>query len=273
MGVSDTCRLRLVRTLCFVALLVAAVESINAIAAEAGIEFVASIGDIADDGTIEQYEAATAVLSQLTVPHYAIMGNEEFGGGQQRFLDYAARWNKEPDTIPAASYVVERHGIAFVFATPDRNGRDFTDGGVAWVEAQLQSYASVPVFLFTHGAPKGGFPDGGDKSISNPAFARVLEYENLRATFSGDLHMDLDRTTHFVIDGDLAHIHVPALERTKIPDTLRHTGRYRIVSVLENGTVMVNTVDVLRRRIEPMHTHAFKLSMVSVMPSNLMDGV
>ena len=110
MSAFASCRLRLVRTLCFAALLAAALESINAIAAEAGIEFVASIGDIAGDGTVDQYEAATAVLSQLTVPHYAIMGNEE------------------PDTSPAASYMVERHGIAFVFATPDRNGRDFTDG-------------------------------------------------------------------------------------------------------------------------------------------------
>ncbi|MGM0690921.1 MAG: alkaline phosphatase [Pseudomonadota bacterium] len=217
------------------------VDHINRLAEAGQVDFVGGIGDIPHKGTMVQYDAVTAVLGNLERPFYPIMGNEEFGSTERRFLQYANRWSVDQPSIDSPSYVVERDEVALVFATPDRNGRDFTAEGVDWVEDRIEELAPKPVFLFTHGTPVGVIPEGGDKGISHPDFDNVLAKDNLVAVFSGDLHVDIERINAFrEVDG-VQHIHVPALERTKVPDKTRHTPYFHVVSVMTDGEVLVET--------------------------------
>jgi len=116
-----------------------AVAIINELSRDGSLAFTASIGDIAHRGSVIQYETATGILSGLASPFYAIMGNEELMEGVEpvrRFLDYASRWNREADAIPATSYVKEHGGIAFIFATALEDGTTFSDGEIAWLEGE-----------------------------------------------------------------------------------------------------------------------------------------
>ncbi|MCG5515579.1 MULTISPECIES: alkaline phosphatase [unclassified Ectothiorhodospira] len=217
------------------------VDHINRLAESGRIDLVAGVGDIPHKGTTIQYDAVTAVLSQLVRPFYPIMGNEEFGSTERRFLRYANQWSMDQSTIDSVRYVVEHDEIALIFATPDRDGRDFSDEGLAWVEEQLEALAPKPVFLFTHGAPVGVFPAGGDKGINHPRIESVLAHENLAAVFSGDLHMDIERIDPFREINGVTHVHVPALERTKVPDKTRHTPYFHVVSVMTDAEVLIET--------------------------------
>ncbi|MFW6375302.1 MAG: alkaline phosphatase [Guyparkeria sp.] len=238
-----------------------AVDHVNRLAESGRIDFVAGIGDIPHKGTMIQYDAVTAVLSRLERPFYPIMGNEEFGSTERRFLQYANRWSVDQPSIDSPRYVVERDEVALVFATPDRDGRDFTDEGLAWVEAQIEALAPKPVFLFTHGTPVGVIPEGGDKGINHPDIENVLGQDNLVAVFSGDLHVDIERLTAFrEVDG-VQHVHVPALERTKVPDKTRHTPYFHLVSVMTDGEVRIETYRAGDDTdTDPRFTHRFDLA-------------
>lgn len=221
----------------------AAVDDVNALAATQSLDFVLGVGDIAHKGTVIQYEGASQELERLALPFYPIMGNEEHGSSVERFMHYAQRWNDGKTEIPGPSYVLEFERLALVLASPD-HGRDFDDSGVEWVLEQLQRLHPKPVMLVVHGAPAGVFPENADKGIHHPGFAWVTEQPNLLAMISGDLHMDMDRVEHSKQLGHVHYLHVPALERTKIPDETRHTPMLRVISVLSDDQVVVDTYRV-----------------------------
>lgn len=231
----------------------AAVDRINALAPRLGLQFVAGIGDIPHKATQIQYDAATAELSRLELPFYPIMGNEEFNGTQEQFLHYANLWNSGSTSIPDIRYVVDTPRMALIFASPDRDGREFTDAGVRWIAARIEELAPKPVMLFVHGAQVGVFREGGDKGTAHPDFPQLAEAGQLRAIFSGDLHMDLDRVRGIRRVDGVHHVHIPALERTKIPDKCAHTPWFRIVSVYPNGLIQVQTINALTGEIDPEH--------------------
>lgn len=237
----------------------AAVKSINSFAEPLDLDFVGGVGDIAHDGTIAQYKASLAHLETLPIPFYPIMGNEEFTSTEERFLEYATRWNQGDPAIDSVRYTIERDDVAFIFATPDKGGRDFSGEGIDWIESELEALGDKPAMLFIHGAPRGVFPEGGDKGVQNPEFSSLFEEPNLVATFSGDLHIDITRVKSAREKHGVHHIQVPPLERTKVPDELRHHPYYRVVSVLENGDVVVNTYDLVAERFDPDQTYRFSL--------------
>ena len=237
----------------------AAIESINELAEDHDLSFVAGIGDIPHKGTVVQYEAALEVLKDLEIPLYPIMGNEEYNASEQRYLEYANRWNQGRVHVRALKYVVETQPMALIFATPEKDGRDFHDKGVRWIEAQLDAIGDKPTVLFIHGAPQAVFPEGGDKGVANPEFLGLMDRSSLVATFSGDLHMDLTRVEGVREKYGVHHVHVPALERTKLPDKARHVPYYRIVSVLDNREVVVNTIDAVAGKVAPSLTYRFSL--------------
>lgn len=223
--------------------LAAAVGHVNHLNDSLDLDFVIGVGDIAHKGTELQYKAVTPVLQRLTLPFYPIMGNEEHGSTVDRYMKYAQLWNKGKTSIPGPSYVLEFERVALVMASPDE-GRDFNDKGVAWVKDQIQRLAPKPVLLVVHGAPAGTFPERADKGIEHPGFAEVSAQPNLVAMISGDLHMDLERSVHSKeIDG-VHHLHIPALERTKIPDENNHVPMFRVLTVLDNDEVIVDTYQV-----------------------------
>lgn len=238
--------------------LAAAVGHVNHLTDTLDLDFVIGVGDIAHKGTELQYQAVTPVLQRLTLPFYPIMGNEEHGSSVERYMHYAQLWNQDKVELEGPSYVLEFEPLALVMASPDE-GRDFHDDGVAWVKQQIQQLHPKPVLLVVHGAPAGTFPERADKGIHHPGFAEISTEPNLVAMISGDLHMDLNRTEHSKqIDG-VHHLHIPALERTKIPDEDQHVPMFRILTVLDDDQVVVDTYQV--GLDGPLERHDYRFSL------------
>jgi 3',5'-cyclic-AMP phosphodiesterase len=236
----------------------AAVEQVNILANTHPIDFIIGVGDIAHKGTEIQYEAATEVLQKLKAPFYPIMGNEEHGSTIERYLHYAQKWNSD---IVSPSYIINHDKLAFVFASPD-HGRDFDDSGARWVLEQIQRLAPKPVVLVVHGAQKGVYPENPDKGIGNQLFIdKVISQANLAVVISGDLHMDMDRVNHSKKIDHVHYLHIPALERTKIPDETNHTPMFRVMTIAKDGKVTVDTYAVGDHVPREEHTYSFTLSL------------
>lgn len=236
----------------------AAVAHVNALGERYPIDFVIGVGDIAHKGTIPQYENVTPVLQQLQAPFYPIMGNEEHRSTVARFLAYATLWNQGKGEIDSARYVLEGERLALILASPDE-GRDFRDEGIAWLMNEVQRLAPKPVMLVVHGAQAGIYPERADKGITHPGFAGVVALPNVTAVISGDLHMDMDRVEHSKQVDGVHYLHIPALERTKIPDEARHTPMLRVFTVSTDGEVKVETYVV--GDFEPLARHAYRFSL------------
>ncbi|MFT6465952.1 metallophosphoesterase family protein [Halopseudomonas sp.] len=235
------------------------VDHVNALAAAQPMDFVVGVGDIAHKGTLVQYDNASKELERLDLPFYPIMGNEEHGSSVARFLHYANLWNAGKVHIADARYVVEQEQVALVFASPD-HGRDFDNSGVAWIAEQIDRLHPKPVFLIVHGAQAGAFPENAEKGITNATFEKITRMSNLAAVISGDLHMDMDRVDHSKKIGDVHYLHIPALERTKIPDESNHTAMFRVVSLYDNGEVVVDTFESGSGNT-PLERHDYRFSL------------
>ncbi|WP_273024783.1 metallophosphoesterase [Rheinheimera sp.] len=238
--------------------LAAAVADINTLTQQHKIDFVAGIGDIAHKGALIQYENVTPLLQQLTMPFYPIMGNEEHGSTVDRFMQYANSWNRGKITLSAPSYVLEFNDVALVFASPD-HGRDFNDSGIAWIMQQITQLQPKPVLLLVHSAQTGVYPENAEKGIRHQGFSNVLALSNLAAVISGDLHMDMDRVTHSKQLDSVHYLHIPALERTKIPDETRHTAMFRVFSLQSDGLMQVDTYQTGVQ--QPLARHAYQFSL------------
>lgn len=237
-----------------------AVDHVNALAAAQPMDFVVGVGDIAHKGTQVQYDNATKELERLDLPFYPIMGNEEHGASVARFLHYANRWNAGKVHIGNARYVVEQEQLALVFASPD-HGRDFDNSGVDWIAEQIDRLHPKPVFLVVHGAQAGAFPENAEKGITNATFAKITRKDNLAAVISGDLHMDMDRVEHSKKIGAVHYLHIPALERTKIPDESNHTAMFRVVTLYADGEVVIDTFESGAGNT-PLERHDYRFSLL-----------
>lgn len=236
----------------------AAVDHINTLAQTLPFDFVIGIGDIAHKGTEIQYEAATPILQKLEAPFYPIMGNEEHGSTVESYLYYAQKWNNK---IVSPSYVINHEKLAFIFASPD-HGREFDDNGARWILEQIQRLDPKPVVLVVHGAQKGVYPENRKKGIHNRLFRKkVISQPNLAVVISGDLHMDMDRVNHSKKIGHVHYLHIPALERTKIPDETRHTPMFRVMTIARDGKVNVDTYAVGETVPRKEHAYSFTLSL------------
>jgi len=221
----------------------AAVDQINQLAIEKPIHFAIGVGDIAHKATEIQYENATPHLQRLTMPFYPIMGNEEHHGTVELFLKYANLWGNGKTSFDSPRYVVETPKVGFVFASPDYS-REFHDTGVTWISEEIKRMQPRPVFLIVHGAQVGVYPENAEKGIANPTFASVIAHKNLVAVISGDLHMDMARVQHSKKMEHVHYLHIPALERTKIPDESNHTPMFRMLNIYTDGSVVVETYPV-----------------------------
>jgi len=237
----------------------AAVADINQLIPSLQFEFALGVGDIAHKGTMLQYEQATPVLQALKLPFYPIMGNEEHGSTTERFLTFANLWNQGKTTIDSTRYTLEFDSVALVLASPDFS-RDFNDEGIAWLKNEVARLAPKPVMLVVHGAQQGVFKENADKGISHPGFVtEVISQPNVRAVISGDLHMDMPRVKHSLELNGVHYLHIPALERTKIPDESQHTAMYRVFSVMKDGTVQVDTYQT--GNLKPLDAYSYRFSL------------
>lgn len=236
----------------------AAVVDVNALAERERIDFVVGVGDIAHKGTLVQYEGATPVLQALTLPFYPIMGNEEYGSTEERFLEFANRWNEGKASFDSRRYVQDQGAVVMVYASPDYS-REFNDDGIDWMLKAVRAAAPKPVMLVVHSAQAGVYPENAEKGIANPRFAEVVAEPNLAAVISGDLHMDMDRVDHSKQIGHVHYLHIPALERTKIPDEAHHTPMFRVFTVTRGGKVVVDTYSVGNTEALTRHAYSFDL--------------
>lgn len=235
----------------------AAVETLNNLAEPRNIEFVFGVGDLPHKATDIQYKNLTAVLETLRLPFYPIMGNEEFNGSKEKFLSHAQYWGSNTQPIDAIRYTIEHPVATFVSASPDLDGREFTDEGVTWIKEQFEAKPNQPKFLFVHGAQVGIFPEGGDKGTAHPEFPTLAEHDSLALIFSGDLHMDILRVDGIVEDQGIHHVHIPALERTKIPDESFHHPYFRLVTLYNDGLGVIETIDAITGQTLPRFTQRF----------------
>lgn len=236
----------------------AAVEQINTLMQTQPIDFVIGVGDVAHKGTEIQYEAASEVLKKLKAPFYPIMGNEEHGSTVERYLHYAQKWNSD---IISPSYIIKHDKLAFVFASPD-HGRDFDDSGANWILEQIQRLAPKPVLLIVHGAQIGVYPEKPDKGISNQLFIeKVISQPNLAVVISGDLHMDMERVNHSKKIEHIHYLHIPALERTKVPDKTNHTPMFRVMTITKDGQVTIQTYATGESTSRAEHDYSFVLNL------------
>lgn len=218
-----------------------AVNHINKLSEELNIDFVIGVGDIPHKGTKIQYEEATKVLEGLKLPFFPIMGNEERGSTVERYLYYASKWNNEINKI---RYIKEYEKIAFVFVSPDY-GRDFNDTGVLWMEKQIEELSPKPVALIVHSSQAGAYPEKPGKGIHNKLFKKnVITQPNLSMIISGDLHMDMKRVDHSKKIGNIHYLHIPALERTKVPDKTNHTPMFRVMTISKDNNYIIETYEV-----------------------------
>jgi 3',5'-cyclic-AMP phosphodiesterase len=236
----------------------AAIADVNALAAKERVDFVVGVGDIAHKGTLLQYEASTPVLKALSLPFFPIMGNEEFNATEERFLAYANHWNDGKAIFDSRRYVQDRGTVVMVYASPDYS-RDFNDDGIDWMLEQVREAHPKPVFLIVHGAQAGVYPENAEKGITHPRFAEVIAQPNLAAVISGDLHMDMDRVDHSKEIDDVHYLHIPALERTKIPDETSHTPMFRVFTVTQDRTVIVDTYRV--GTLTPLDEHTYRFAL------------
>lgn len=222
-----------------------AVEWVNRFSQRESVDFVIGVGDIPHKATMLQYEQVTPVLQKLQRPFFPIMGNEEFNvpDAESRFLRFANQWSKHSQPLSHTKYALEFPQVVLLMVSPD-HGRDFNDDGIEWMLTALSHYQDKPVLLVVHGAQQGAYPERADKGVSHPRFAEVLTAPNLRAVISGDLHMDMKRVVHSKQIGEVHYLHIPALERTKIPDGNQHRAMVRHVTIAENNDVLVTTYDV-----------------------------
>lgn len=237
----------------------AAVADINQLIPSLDLAFAVGVGDIAHKGTLLQYEQATPVLQSLNLPFYPIMGNEEHGSTTERFLSFANLWNQGKTTIDSTRYTLELDSVALILASPDF-GRDFNDDGIAWLKNEVARLAPKPVMLVVHGAQQGVFKENPEKGISHPGFVtEVINQPNVRAVISGDLHMDMPRVNHSLELNGVHYLHIPALERTKIPDESYHQAMYRILSLMQDGTVVVDTYQT--GNLEPLADYQYRFRL------------
>ncbi len=207
------------------------------------LDFVVGVGDIAHKGTEVQYQAATTILATLELPFYPIMGNEEHESSVDRYLQYANQWGNQKNTIKQPSYRISQPTFDLLLVSPDF-GRDLNEHGIRWLQSQLAESSNKPIFLISHAAPKQLFQEGGNKGVSNPAFIEILKNQRIKAVFSGDLHMDMARVNHSKQVGHVHYLHIPGIERTKVPDPTHHVAIFRIVNVHADGKVVVDSYEV-----------------------------
>ncbi len=224
------------------------VETINGRHRENRFDFVAGVGDVARNGTIPQYEGATAALVDLEPPFHTIMGNEELEASEERFFEYATRWNDDPKTVPDVQYVKAYGGYRFVFASPLIRGRSFTDDQLDWFVERLDEAPKTPAIGFVHTAPQDVLPEG--RSMIDRRFDRVLEHPSLRVVFHGHSHIDVgEYAMHGTDDWGTDHLHVSGVERTKAGKG--HISRFPIVHIHADGTGQFRYYNVERDEFEP----------------------
>lgn len=237
----------------------ATINAINALKEKKRLQFTASIGDLAHTGKTEHFDAITDILSELTTPFYAIMGNEELMAGEDVFFTYASRWNDDPNALTQTRYVINKAGFTFIFATAVSGGVTFDQSEIDWMLAQVNQHADRPIILITHAPAPNIFPESKGRWMKDDLIESVLQHPSVIMHFSGHTHFDLDAVEGYVEDKyGVHHVHIPGIERTKVGRV--HTPRFRVVEIDGAGEAVIRTYNVLSGKFEEKHEIRFSIS-------------
>jgi hypothetical protein len=80
--------------------------------------------------------------------------------------------------------------------------------------------------------------------------------------------MDMDRVNHSKKIEHVHYLHIPALERTKIPDETNHTPMIRIMSIAKDGKVSIDTYATGNPVPLERHAYSFTLSLHGIKKSD-----
>ena len=128
----------------------AAVEHLNAM--DPGPDAVVVTGDIADSGSVEQYEEARGVLDLLRSPYYVVPGNHD----RREALKAAFRGHLGEDRSGFVQYAVADRALRLVALDTLSEGESCgrLDGArLAWLDETLAAQPDRPTLVFMHHPP------------------------------------------------------------------------------------------------------------------------
>ena len=178
------------QTLCALdprARLAAAISDINQ--HHSGADCVVVTGDLAYLGEPTAYKNLRNILSELAVPYHLLVGNHE---DRQNFIQ--AFPETPQDYNGFIQYVIETEVGAFVMMdTMEAEAPQgvYCDQRFEWLEQQLQTFATRPVYLFLHHPPFDIGIGSLDKSRlpSAERLAKLIAaHGNVRHIFYGHVH-------------------------------------------------------------------------------------
>lgn len=152
-------------------------------------------GDLADFGTLEEYQALARELARLRMPFYLAVGNHDHRDTlRQAFPEH---------TYLGASghiqYALDVDALSLIVLdtqdSPNSGGR-LCDQRLQWLAAQLQARCDRPVLIAMHHPPFSCGIEHMDRQGLNPDDSRRLEallgnYQNIERLLCGHVHRNV----------------------------------------------------------------------------------
>ena len=73
--------------------------------------------------------------------------------------------------------------------------------------------------------------------------------------------MDMERVNHSKKIEHIHYLHIPALERTKVPDKTNHTPMFRVMTITKDGHVTIQTYANGESTSRAEHDYSFVLNL------------
>ncbi len=203
----------------------AMVGAINAL--DAPIDLVLHTGDIAQQGTAEDYTRVRSIFGGLRVPIYYVNGNHDKVENVYPGLLGQGTSNEPYD------HIFEVNGVLFVCvdSATNKDGTEYflTDGQLAWLETHITAADDRPVVVGIHHPPYQIFHEAKDYFIIRNADAihEVLRKAGpkLRGVFSGHVHVAMNHSREGVF-------------YSIAPKAFSATPGFSIVTVTEDGILV-----------------------------------
>lgn len=127
-------------------------EVFAAINAEPGVRFVFSMGDLVEDGSLDEYDALVAQLAVLDVPYFSTIGNHELRANLDRWHDLFGRYNIH-FAFKGASFSIVDSGNASL----DPVVYDWLDGWLDQAKGQVHVFGTHYPPIDPVGVRQGAF--------------------------------------------------------------------------------------------------------------------
>jgi 3',5'-cyclic-AMP phosphodiesterase len=159
------------------------------------LDFVLHTGDVmTDPDSVEEYETAKAVMSNLRYPVYYLRGNHDHLDGIRSLMPQVTTRNGSLD------YVIEQNGVRIVCVDSATYGEDhgghMTDEQLTWLEEQLMAAPDKPLLAAVHHMPVSlgsemmDFFGMSNSDAVHAVFKKAVP--RLQAVFYGHIHQVVD---------------------------------------------------------------------------------